>query len=971
MRNKLITAASLGLLFSSGVALADSKWVRLGWSGDASRESIVSFTADGRNNNAYVSYGYSTTEGSWRTEDVTFTTSMESITSKHVRLNSLTADAAVYFRICDDDGCGQRFWFKTAPNDDSPFVFIAGGDTRSGWTNRQAGNRLVAKVRPLFVMHGGDFTNDNDNPEWSQWFEDWELSYSDDTINGVPYKRIYPLISTHGNHEDDEIETICKMLGVDSTRNNDCSASDTYYSTDISPLLRVYTLNSQFMNQGSSLQNAQNNWLQEDISTAGAASKWRIAQYHKPMFPHYTGKSDNRELFDWWAGVFFEYGMNIVVESDTHITKVTEIVEPRGNDFAGVDEGVVAGTVYVGEGSWGAPARSANDPKSWTVDLASIQQFKVMTVSSSGLDVRTAQFDNSATTLSKSDRDADATLLPNNVNWWSANGVGEVLALEQDDSKRTILKGSQSNGLQVSLSATEDTFIASGTPNTNYGSSDEQLLSDGADSTKGVIDALIKWNLSAVPSCAVVESANVEISVFNSTSGTYGLYAGVNSWNENNVTWDSINGTAQQGLSIATINPAEEQVYTIVLNASGRSMVESWLQGNNNGIVISSTGTTNGIDFHDRENSPAPKLTVTYNEDECSTSTPPTVDFGFTANEQAVSFYDNSEENGGAIVSWLWDFGDATISGQQNPVHTYADEGTYTVKLTIEDADGDSASTSEQVTIIPASTGSAIFTASSNDGNGPDNVTDNNLSTRWSAKGVGQWLQIEYPTEITVSGLDIAFFRGDQRQASFALQASANGSNWANVTEALSSAGNSLEKETFVFTQLQTGRFFRYLGSGNSANSWNSITELSLIINNDDEPANATETQLDIVEISASTNDGNAPAQTIDDDLGTRWSASGSGQWISYDLGRQVELTKVLLAWYKGNQRSQSFEIQVSDDGVTWNTAYTGQTSATTTELEKVDVARTGVRHVRIMGYGNSSNSWNSLTELQIFGLTE
>lgn len=965
-KNKTITSLSLSLLFVSGSALADSKWVRLGWDGNASKEATVSFTPDGRSNNPYLSYGYSTTESSWENEDVTFTTSMESITSNHVRLNNLTANSPVHFRICDDDGCGERFWFKTAPSDNTPFVFIAGGDTRSGWTNRQDGNRLVAKVRPLFVMHGGDFTNDNDNPEWSQWFQDWELSYSDDTINGISYKRIYPLISTHGNHEDDEIETICKMLGVNPTRSNDCSANDTYYSTEISPLLRVYTLNSQFMEQSSSLQNAQNNWLQENLSASGTSSRWRIAQYHKPMFPHYTGKRNNEELFDWWAGVFFEYGMNIVVESDTHITKVTEIVEPRGDDFAGTDEGVTAGTVYVGEGSWGAPARSANSPKSWTVDLASIQQFKVMTVSNTGLDVRTAQFDSSASTLSKSDRDANTTILPNDVNWWAANGIGEVLELEQDDNNRTVLKGSQTNASQVSLSAVEDSFIASGTPSTNYGASNEQLLSDGADSVRGVIDTLIKWDLSSIPSCYAIESASVQINVFNSSPGSYGVYAGNSAWSENSVNWDSVNGADQQGLSIAAFNPSEQRTYTVDLNANGLSMVESWLQGNNNGIVISSIDTTNGIDFNDRENTPEPQLILTYNEDQCSSAGIPTAGFNFAINEQTVSFNDTSQEDRAEIVAWLWDFGDSETSAQINPIHTYTEGGTYSVRLTVTDANGASATSTEQVSVAQVNTGSITVSASSNDGNIPSNVLQDPL-TRWSANGVGEWLQIEFPSEVTASGMDIAFFRGDLRQSSFTLQVSSNGTTWTNATGQLNSSGNTLETETFSFSQVQSARFFRYLGSGNSTNLWNSITLLSVTIddNSNNSPA---EIQIDDIEVTASDKDGN---RTLDNDDTTRWSTEGDGQWLQYDLGQSIALSKVLLRWYKGDLRVASFDIEVSADGNSWSTAFTGQSSGSTKDYETLNITRTDVRYIRLTGFGNTSNSWNSLSDIQVFGVVD
>jgi len=44
--------------------------------------------------------------------------------------------------------------------------------------------------------------------------------------------------------------------------------------------------------------------------------------------------------------------------------------------------------------------------------------------------------------------------------------------------------------------------------------------------------------------------------------------------------------------------------------------------------------------------------------------------------------------NGMPPANWTWDFGDGTHSNEQNPVHTYAHEGTYNVCLTISDSAG-------------------------------------------------------------------------------------------------------------------------------------------------------------------------------------------------------------------------------------------------------------------------------------------
>ena len=50
-------------------------------------------------------------------------------------------------------------------------------------------------------------------------------------------------------------------------------------------------------------------------------------------------------------------------------------------------------------------------------------------------------------------------------------------------------------------------------------------------------------------------------------------------------------------------------------------------------------------------------------------------------------------------VAYSWDFGDGGTSTQENPTHTYAEDGTYEVRLTVENSDGVSHSFSRTVQI--------------------------------------------------------------------------------------------------------------------------------------------------------------------------------------------------------------------------------------------------------------------------------
>ncbi len=117
--------------------------------------------------------------------------------------------------------------------------------------------------------------------------------------------------------------------------------------------------------------------------------------------------------------------------------------------------------------------------------------------------------------------------------------------------------------------------------------------------------------------------------------------------------------------------------------------------------------------------------------------------------------------------------------------------------------------------------------------------------------------------------------------------------------------------------------------------------------------------------VSASSHDGNTPERTLDSNLSTRWSALGPGQWIEYDLGEVRNVPNMSIAFYQGNLRREKLMINVSNDGLTWQRVYYGQSSGTSLAFENYRVNKTA-RYVKIIGYGNTLNNWNSLTEVKI-----
>ncbi|MCW3464161.1 glycosyl hydrolase family 8 [Chitinophaga nivalis] len=121
------------------------------------------------------------------------------------------------------------------------------------------------------------------------------------------------------------------------------------------------------------------------------------------------------------------------------------------------------------------------------------------------------------------------------------------------------------------------------------------------------------------------------------------------------------------------------------------------------------------------------------------------------------------------------------------------------------------------------------------------------------------------------------------------------------------------------------------------------------------------------VPATASSDDGNVAANVLDNDLNTRWSATGTNEWIQLCLANPVTVNSVSIAFFKGDTRRSSFDIQVSQNGTTWTNAATGkQSSGTSTALETFNITPVTAKYVKIIGHGNNLNAWNSYTEVKV-----
>ena len=365
-----------------------------------------------------------------------------SMNNYFARLKGLETNTRYYFKACTNKKCSDIMYFKTAPDDNRSFTFIAGGDSRSIPRGRIRGNILVSKIRPLFVAHGGDYTYHGNASEWKRWFDEWQKTKSKDG-------RMYPLVLTRGNHENRDREMLNKLFDVPNlnvySKLNFNFLSLYTLNTELEPLVGYYDMGIKKKDQWHEYQewDKQTAWFQEQLKAD--THKWKIVSLHRPLRPHRKSKAEGRLRYLDWAPLFYKYGVQLAIECDSHLVKYTQALKP---DLFG-EEGFVIdkkrGTTFIGEGSWGAPTRKSDDEKSWTIKSGRFWQFKLITVMQHKMEIRTVKFGDETTdynpnqvqNISQKEQNKNPLVLPNNLDLWSIQG-NKVLNIKEQNNKKNL-----------------------------------------------------------------------------------------------------------------------------------------------------------------------------------------------------------------------------------------------------------------------------------------------------------------------------------------------------------------------------------------------------------------------------------------------------------------------------------------------------------------------------------------------------
>ena len=118
---------------------------------------------------------------------------------------------------------------------------------------------------------------------------------------------------------------------------------------------------------------------------------------------------------------------------------------------------------------------------------------------------------------------------------------------------------------------------------------------------------------------------------------------------------------------------------------------------------------------------------------------------------------------------------------------------------------------------------------------------------------------------------------------------------------------------------------------------------------------------------------GDSPSATTsfkasyDGDLKTRWSHEGLDATITWDLGKPRDVGSIAIAFHGGADRISFFEVWGSLAGKSYALLTASQSAGDTTSLQRFNLPPSKARFVQVVGYGNSNNLWNSITEVAIF----
>lgn len=111
--------------------------------------------------------------------------------------------------------------------------------------------------------------------------------------------------------------------------------------------------------------------------------------------------------------------------------------------------------------------------------------------------------------------------------------------------------------------------------------------------------------------------------------------------------------------------------------------------------------------------------------------------------------------------------------------------------------------------------------------NGPLNMLDNNIATRYAVSGKEHWVVFDLGKEVEIDTAFMSIHSGDARQQYFNIAVSKDGENYEYVIKDGISSGKTLDIENYSFDSV-TARYVKLELNESNVSAWNSITEFAV-----------------------------------------------------------------------------------------------------------------------------------------------
>jgi acid phosphatase type 7 len=218
-------------------------------------------------------------------------------------------NSQIYFQIQLNSGTWSKmFQFKSTPEKQESFEFIAYGDTDTTQNTKIVMEKVLTEKNSSFVLHAGDFAYDSISTQeiWDDWGNLFE-----------PLTSSKPFVAVVGNHEfhcfwrfENFNNRFTKRIGENSRGNGNF-----YYSMTYSNVM-FFILSSEHVIDPPS---EQFKWFERELAKVDRnKTPWIIVSYHQPAYSSLQQRYPGNRILRNLEPLMVKYKVALVISGHDH-----------------------------------------------------------------------------------------------------------------------------------------------------------------------------------------------------------------------------------------------------------------------------------------------------------------------------------------------------------------------------------------------------------------------------------------------------------------------------------------------------------------------------------------------------------------------------------------------------------------------------------------------------------------------------